>query len=200
MTEGVGRVEAFSDGVFAIAITLLILEIPVPHADGQASLWSALAARWPSYLAFVLSFFVILVCWVNHHELMRLISRIRYPFLFANGFVLLTVTFIPFPTAVLAEHLATESAPAAVTFYCATFVLNSVAWCTLFWTVVRDSLFHAHVDLDTIQRIRRSYLIGLPIYTAATLVSMVVPALGLLVNVSLNLYWVRLCYRPTHRA
>lgn len=104
MAEGTARVEAFSDGVFAIAITLLILEIPVPHpgaGGGHGKLWGSLAAIWPSYLAFVFSFFVILIMWVNHHELMRLVRVVDYPFLFANGFLLLSVTFVPFPTAVL---------------------------------------------------------------------------------------------------
>jgi len=81
MAEGTGRTEAFSDGVFAIAITLLILEIRVPHAGVEGGLWAALVKLWPSYLAFVLSFFVILVMWVNHHELMRLVRAVRYPFL-----------------------------------------------------------------------------------------------------------------------
>jgi len=80
MAEGTGRVEAFSDGVFAIAITLLILEIRVPHAGVQDGLWAGLLALWPSYIAFVLSFFVIVVMWVNHHELMRLVHTVGYPF------------------------------------------------------------------------------------------------------------------------
>ena len=99
MAEGTARVEAFSDGVFAIAITLLILEIRVPHAGAEHGLWAGLVALWPSYVAFVLSFFVILIMWVNHHELIRLVRAVGYPFLFANGLLLLTVTFVPFPTA-----------------------------------------------------------------------------------------------------
>src|SRR5205823_8450239 len=110
MAEGTARVEAFSDGVFAIAITLLILEIRVPPAGGAGGLWAGLLALWPSYVAFLVSFFVVLVMWVNHHELMRLVRVVTYPLLFANGLLLLTVTFVPFPTAVLAQHLATPEA------------------------------------------------------------------------------------------
>ena len=87
MAEGTQRIEAFSDGVFAIAITLLVLEIKVPHADGPEALWHALAGLWPSYVAFLLSFFVILIMWINHHELMRMVRAASYPFLFANGFL-----------------------------------------------------------------------------------------------------------------
>src|SRR2546430_17338014 len=123
MTESAGRVEAFSDGVFAIAITLLILEIRVPHGDG--GLWAGLLALWPSYIAFLMSFVVILIMWVNHHELLRMVRRVNYPFLFANGFLLLTVTFIPFPTAVVAANLATPRSEAAGAVFLGWFALDT---------------------------------------------------------------------------
>jgi len=198
--EPTSRIEAFSDGVFAIAITLLILELRVPHAGAESDLWAGLITLWPSYLAFVLSFFVILIMWVNHHELMRLVRAVGYPFFFANGFVLLNVTFVPFPTAVLAEHLATAEARAAVTFYCGTFVVNSLAWGLLFWTIVHDRLFRTDVDTETIGRIRRAYMAGPLIYVVATLVALVQPALGLALNASLWLLWVRLCYHTRYEA
>ena len=197
--EGIGRVDAFSDAVFAIAITLLILEIQVPHA-GEEGLWQGLVALWPSYLAFVISFFVILIMWINHHELMRLVRAVRYPFLFANGLVLLTVTFVPFPTAVLAEHLAGDEARAAVTFYCGTFVVNSLAWGALLWSIRRDGLFRASVTPATIERIRRAYRVGPLVYTLATLVALAQPVAGLALNASLWLLWIRLCYRTTRDA
>ena len=101
------RVEAFSDGVFAIAITLLILEIKVPH------LLHALLAEWPSLLAFVLSFSAVLVMWINHHGLFNLMQTIDRRSLVANGLLLLLVTFVPFPTAVLAAYIDQEAAHAA---------------------------------------------------------------------------------------
>src|SRR6266545_2073227 len=153
MTESPTRVEAFSDGVFAIAITLLILEIRVPHVDH--GLWAGLVALWPSYIAFLLSFAVILIMWVNHHELLRMVRAVNYPFLFANGFLLLTVTFVPFPTAVLAANLATPDAKAAVAFYCATFVANALLWNLLFATIVRGGLLHANVSAETVANVRR---------------------------------------------
>lgn len=201
MAEDTGRVEAFSDGVFAIAITLLVLEIQVPHpASGGGHLWTALAALWPSYLAFVLSFFVILIMWVNHHELMRLVRTVDYPFLFANGFLLLMVTFVPFPTAVLAQHLATADASVGVAFYCGTFIIISLTWGGLFLTIMRRKLFHPEVHAETIDRIRRAYRAGPLVYTLATGVAFVQPVLGLTVNASLWLLWIRLCYRSTHLA
>ncbi len=193
--EGTGRVEAFSDGVFAIAITLLILEIHVPAPGEAGSLWAGLLGLWPSYLAFALSFFVILVIWVNHHQLVRLVREINYPFLFANGLVLFTVTFVPFPTAVLAEHLVTPDTPAAVAFYCGTFVFYSLAWCLLLSAIERGGLFRGDVDEETVRRIRRAYSVGPLMYFVAAILALVQPTAGLALNASLWLLWIRLSYR-----
>jgi len=111
-------VEAFSDGVFAIAITLLILEIRVPHGDHN--LWAGLRALWPSYIAFLMSFIVILIMWVNHHELLRMVQGRQLSVLFANGFTPPDGDVRPVPTAVLAQNLADPDAKAAVALYCAT--------------------------------------------------------------------------------
>src|SRR6266446_10883485 len=153
MNESPTRVEAFSDGVFAIAITLLILEIKIPHVEH--GLWAGLLALWPSYVAFLMSFAVILIMWVNHHELLRMVQGVNYPFLFANGFLLLTVTFVPFPTAVLAAYLATPDAKTAVAFYCATFVANALLWNVLFATMVRGGLLRPDVTAEAVSKVRQ---------------------------------------------
>jgi uncharacterized membrane protein len=193
MTESPARLEAFSDGVFAIAITLLILEIKVPHANH--GLWAGLAALWPSYVAFVMSFIVILIMWVSHHELTRMIERANYPILFANGLLLLTVTFVPFPTAVLAEHLPTAEAKTAVAFYCATFAVNGAVWNLLFRTMVRSGYLRPEINAATIAGVQRAYYLGLTVYIAAAALAFVQPWLGLLLNVSLWVLWIRLGYR-----
>lgn len=193
MSEAPVRCEAFSDGVFAIAITLLILEIRVPHVEH--GLWAGLVALWPSYLAFLLSFFVILLMWVNHHELLHMVRAINYPFLFANGLLLLTVTFVPFPTAVLAEHLTSPEAKTAVAFYCATFVVNSLAWNLLFSTIVRNGLLRDEISAAAVAGVRKAYYWAPVIYLVSTLVAFILPALGLLLNASLWILWIRLGYR-----
>jgi uncharacterized membrane protein len=193
MSENRARVEAFSDGVFAIAITLLILEIRVPHAEH--GLWAGLLALWPSYVAFLMSFVVVLIMWVSHHELLRMVQRVNYPILFANGMLLLTVTFVPFPTAVLAEHLPTPEAKAAVAFYCATFVVNGLVWNLLLRTMVRSGLLRAEINAATVAGVRKAYYLGLAVYVAATVVALFQPWLGLFLNVSLWALWIRLGYR-----
>ncbi len=196
---GTSRVEAFSDGVFAIALTLLILEIRVPHATPDHTLWAGLVALWPSYVAFVLSFFVVLVMWVNHHELMRLARTVSYPFLFANGLLLLSVTFVPFPTAILAQYLATADAKVAVAFYCGSFLVNSLAWNLLFATIVRGRLLRPDIDAATIVRIRRAYVFGPVVYAVATIAALFQPVLGLVVNASLWLLWIGFGYHSTRQ-
>jgi len=197
LKETTTRVEAFSDAVIAIAITLLILEIKVPHAAGEEHLWTALAGLWPSYVAFLLSFFVIMVMWVNHHELIRMIEPVDYPFFFANGLVLLTVTFVPFPTAVLAEHLNTAEAGAAMAFYCATFIPSSLAWNLLLHTIRRGNLFKPECTAEEISRIARAYSMSAPVYLVATVVAFYQPWLGLAINLALWILWIRLGYHST---
>src|ERR1700761_2870287 len=115
MEKETGRLEAFSDGVFAIAITLLVLELKVPHlATGEeptsAGLRFSLLRQWPSYLALFTSFFTVLIMWVHHHTIFKLVRKADARLLFANGFLLLLVSVVPFPTAVVAEYLATPAA------------------------------------------------------------------------------------------
>src|ERR1035437_1557916 len=96
------RLEAFCDGVFAIALTLLIIEIKVPSIENVHSkeeLWKAFAHEWPSWMAFLLSFITILICWVNHSHAFKLIDKSSTKFTYANGFLLLSIIILPFPTA-----------------------------------------------------------------------------------------------------
>jgi len=199
LADSTTRVEAFSDGVFAIAITLLILEIRVPVGEAAhgASLAANLVQLWPSYLAFLLSFLVILISWVNHHELMRLVRVVDYQFLFANGFLLLTITFIPFPTAVLAEHLAGEEAKTSAAFYCGTYFVASIAWGLLLLSIKRRGRLRHGADAAIVRRISRAYATAPLIYGFATVVALYNVVVGLAINLSLWILWVLLCYRSS---
>lgn len=125
------RLEAFSDGVFAIALTLLIIDIKIPSPDGiagAADLWRALGSLAPSAFAFVLSFAIILITWVNHSAALRLVNASSPPFVYANGFLLLSVVFIPFPTSLLGAFLLTDRASPAVVLYNAVLAIASIGW------------------------------------------------------------------------
>jgi len=187
LTEGTSRIEAFSDGVFAIAVTLLILEVRLQHVGAEGSLSTALIALWPNYLAFAMSFFVILVTWIAHHDLMRMVRVTTRPLQIANGCALVYITFIPFPTAVLATHLGGEEFRTAAVFYCGTFVLGSAAFNLLVATIVRGQLLLPGVGAQTIRRITWAYRITFTIYVIATLLALVAPWLALALNVAVRL-------------
>lgn len=188
------RLEIFSDGVFAIAITLLILEIKVPPADSVHSvkdLWHELFHLWPSYLAFVFSFGNILIIWMNHHRVFDMISKSSTRFMYANGFLLLTVTFIPFPTALLAEYITTDYIKPAVFFYCLSSLLNSLAFVIWVACLLKPKrLLNPDVDTKVFNASVRSTRMGLPIYFATTLLALWLPVLALLFNFSLWILWI----------
>src|SRR5688572_19887405 len=175
------RLEAFSDGVFAIAITLLIIEIKVPHVphgfdDTKKQLLLALLNLWPSFLAFFLSFGTILVMWVNHHGLFKHAHAANNRLLFANGLLLLLVTFIPFPTAVLAEYLDRHGATVGATFYCATMVLVCIGFNLTLWTICVNRAQAGHPEISpTLRRLRLAYRLALLAYLTATALSLVTP-------------------------
>src|SRR6266566_4293713 len=103
---------SLSDGVFAVAITLLVFNLQVPHlptgAISVAALGSALFAQWTSYLTFITSFATILIMWVSHHGIFKMVYRANTPFLFANGLLLLLVTVVPFPTSLVGSPASTS--------------------------------------------------------------------------------------------
>ncbi len=121
------RVELFSDGVFAIAITLLVLElIQILHLESEADLLTTCLHHWHSFLAFFIGFTTILICWINHHTAFEFIETVDTRFLWVNGFLLFVVTLTPFPTAVLAEYLEKETT-VAMAFFGFNYMLISIA-------------------------------------------------------------------------
>lgn len=118
-----GRVEAFSDGVFAIAITLLVLDLKVPS---QPPLLPGLLAEWPIYAAYLISFAFILIMWVNHHSMLQHIVRIDSTFMLLNGLLLLGITVVPFPTSILAQYFLTPEQTVATAVYNGWFFLIGI--------------------------------------------------------------------------
>jgi uncharacterized membrane protein len=167
-----GRIEAFSDGVFAIAITLLILEIKVPHELGAGGLGSALMQEWPSFLAFLTSFFTIGVMWMNHHRLFTLIGAADEVLMGLNLLLLLGVTWIPFPTAVLAEHLTTSNDRAAGVLYGGSFFAMSIVFQVLWRYAIRTPGLLLPDKIEEARSILRQYMGGPLFYLAAVLIAL----------------------------
>ncbi len=160
-TRETARIEAFSDGVFAIAITLLVLDLRVPPQASQVPLGGWLAAQWPSYFAFVDSFATIGIMWINHHRLFTLIRRADHTLLVLNGLLLLGVTVVPFPTALLASSLHRPDARVAAMVYAGTFTCIAIAFNLLWHSVASGSrLLDRRVDPNVARAITRAYAVG----------------------------------------
>jgi uncharacterized membrane protein len=145
------RVEAFSDGVFAIAITLLVLDIHVP-APGTGDLGHQLAAQWPSYAAYVISFLTIGIIWINHHAMLRRISRVDHPTMIWNLLLLMSVGVLPFTTALMAAYLKEGSGEhLAAAVYSASFLVMGL----MFGATNRHILFARSELLDPPIPLRR---------------------------------------------
>jgi uncharacterized membrane protein len=190
------RIEAFSDGVFAIAITLLVLQLKVPAVSAIHSvddLWKGLINLWPSYFAFTLSFGILLVSWVNHHYLFNALDKSSGPFLYANGLFLMTITFMPFPTALLAEFISTDFAKPAIAFYCFGGVVNSLGWNILLHTIYKPrKLVNSESNVILINVIKKSVQIGFIIYTATLILAFWLPIVALVINLLLWIVWISL--------
>jgi uncharacterized membrane protein len=185
------RIEAFSDGVFAIAMTLLVLDIKVPHDIAPpSSLLQALAHQWPVYLAFLTSFATILIMWINHHRLFTHISHCDDQLLFFNGLLLLGVVLVPFPTSLVAEYLGQPGQTTAAMVYNGTFI--AIAFCfNLLWRSAskHGRLLHADHDRDAVAQITESYRRGPLAYVLALVLAFVSVTASLLLNLALAVYF-----------
>jgi uncharacterized membrane protein len=182
-----GRIEAFSDGMFAIAITLLILEVKQP-GPSAGSLASALLKQWPSYLAFLLSFFYIGVMWMNHHRMFTHIRRSNDTLLVLNLLLLLGVTVTPFPTAVLANSLGTPDQRTATIFYNAVFAVIAVFFNVLWRYAVRRELLDKQLAASAAM-ISRQYAVGPLMYLVCLALAFVDARVSIGVNVALAVYF-----------
>jgi uncharacterized membrane protein len=185
------RVEAFSDGVFAIAITLLVLDLKVPRElVPEHSLADVLLQQWPTYLAFFTSFMTILIMWVNHHRIFTLIGRSDDRLLFYNGLLLLGVTIVPFPTSLVAEYLRHDGQRTATIVYTATFVVTGIFFNLLWRTAATgDRLLHPHADPAAVQRIWASFRYGPVWYVVAFALAFVSVTASLVLSLALALYY-----------
>jgi uncharacterized membrane protein len=188
-----GRIEAFSDGVFAIAITLLIIEIGVPHVVGTDSLSEKLLKLWPSYLGYAISFLVIGTVWANHHNRFRLISRSDHILVFLNIVFLMCVAFIPFPTALLADYLSgTEEHRTTAVAVCSGTLAVTAIFFTILWLYAAGNyrLVESAVDPFLLRAMTRRYVFGMLLYILAFALAFFSAAASLALIVILALIFV----------
>lgn len=176
---GTERLVAFSDGVFAIAITLLVLNLVPPQV--QHGLLPALGREWPRYLGYVTSFIIIGILWANHHHIFIHITRANHTLLIINVIFLLWVAVLPFPTALLANYLANPvERRTVVVIYAATFLVGAVLF-NLLWRYGTHNhrLTGKDPDLVAIEKTNRSYAMGPIFYLLDVALSFVSPEAGL---------------------
>ena len=183
------RLEAFSDGVFAVAITLLVLEIHVPTGD---HLWQELKDEWPSFASFFVSFCVIGIIWVNHHGLIDHLKRTDRVVLYLNLLVLMTVVFIPFSTALMAEHLKSGAdETVAALFYALAFLAMGIAF-NLYWTYIVKHRRELGVEIpdEEIRSMSIGFMIGTPIYLVAVAMAFISPPVVLVIILAVAAYYM----------
>lgn len=194
--KSLARLEMFSDGVFAIAITLLILEIKTPPFDSIHSvndLEKALVHLWPSYFAFFYSFGGILIQWIIHHNTFNRLDKTSRPLLYTNGFLLFTIVFFPFPTALLAEYINTAYAMPAIVFYGIASVVNSIAWFLFIRSIKKPKrLLNDSFSTEEYNKLRISNRFAMIVYTSTALLAVWLPYIALIINVAVWILWVYL--------
>jgi uncharacterized membrane protein len=190
LTSETARLEAFSDGVFAIAITLLILEIKVPGSD-VAGLGRELTRQWPSYLAFFISFAFIGIMWMNHHRMFTHIKKSDNVLLVLNLALMFGVCVIPFTTALLAAHLGHPGARVAVVVYDSAYFVIAIFFNWLWrYAARRDGhLLSSEVNREAAQRITEQYNYGPVAYAIAIAIAWVSITASLLINLVLALFF-----------
>jgi len=187
------RIETFSDGVFCIAVTLLSIEIGVElHGEvTNKGLQHALLAKWPICLAYVISFINVLLAWIGHHGLFKLLRKTDNSIMMTNGLLLMLVALVPFPTKTLGEFLLSGGFRTAVIFYTGYFVLISLAF-RLLWFVAgrnKDLLVH-DITEKQIKQTSRNENIGLICNTIILAVAFINPWAALALSFGMWVYWV----------
>ena len=188
------RLEAFSDGVIAIAITLLVLEVRVPEAEdvhSTTALWHELRDLWPAYLGYLISFVTIGIMWANHHNIFRHIARTDHYLILSNTLFLLCIGFLPFPTALLTEYLGEPGERTAAVVYSGWFLVTVRSYFLLWWYPshngrLLDPEANPHAVAETTKRFR----LGPPSYALAFVLAFVSTAASLVVLLLLALIYV----------
>ncbi len=189
-----GRIEAFSDGVFAIAATLLILEIHVPTVkNGDAgALLDALRLQWPNYLAYFMGFSTIVIMWINHHSLFRLVRRSSHGLLIWNSLLLLVISVVPFPTALVADYLPSFDATAqvALAVYSGWGIVIALAYNGLWWHMSSGNrLINRKADPREVRAVTQSYFFGPILYLAALLAALLASQASVAINLFLVIFF-----------
>jgi uncharacterized membrane protein len=190
LVEGTGRLEAFSDGVFAIVVTLLIIEVHLPTlvGSGTPAMLAALAEIAPKLISFTVSFATIAIYWVNHHHFFSRVTHSDWKLLWANNLLLFWLTVVPFTTAVVGDH---PTEPVAVFIYGINLALAAASFALMGWYVYfKGDLVSPAITQAERHREWRRAIIGAVVYLGAALIGLVSPPIAVLLFLTLPFAWV----------
>ena len=183
------RLETFADGVFAIAATLLIIDVSV-RAPGPG-LGQAVLHAWPQYGAYAVSFITIGIMWMNHHSCMRQIGAIDRTFMTLNLLLLMCIAFVPFPTHLIAEHFHDDGLRAAAFTYGVTMTVTALFFGSFWFYAIRGNrLVAKEADPKVISGISRTFRPGAPLYGTATLAAFWSPKLSVALYAAIALLYM----------
>jgi len=186
-----GRLEAFADGVFAIAATLLILNVDAQVPADVHDLGAQIVDIWPSYLAYAVSFVTIGIMWINHHTMMDQIKRADRRFLIATVGLLMCIAFVPYPTRVVAEHIRGAGAQDAALLYGFTLVVTAIFFnINWFYASRGRRLLRPDADRAIVSGVTRAYIPGPYIYLGATLVAFASPKASVILFMLIALFYI----------
>ena len=188
MENGTTRFETFSDGVFAIAATLLVLELSV---SADKDLGHELLHIWPQYLAYITSFVTIGIIWMNHHHTVSLIARTDRTMLFINNLLLLTVAFLPFPTGLVGDRIRGDGEQAAALAYAGTLLVMAVLH-QVWWQYARRNrrLIAEGTPDSALRAVDRAYWPGVPMYGAVFVVALFSPLAAVVITFAIAAFYL----------
>jgi uncharacterized membrane protein len=187
-----GRVEAFSDGVFAVAITILVFNVQPPRGAAPGQLLQALGSQWPTYAAYVASFMTVGIMWINHHAMFQRIAHVDRPLLVLNLVLLMVIVLVPFPTSLMGQYVPAggDDARAAATVYAGLAVLISICFSSVWlYTLTHPAVLAPGMDREAALKMAPRFALGFVMYVLCLPLAQVSPIAVVFVLVLAALYY-----------
>ncbi|MFT3705338.1 MAG: TMEM175 family protein [Agriterribacter sp.] len=193
MEKQTGRLEAFSDGIFGVAITLLAIEIGIAEYDGATNLnlWQKITEKWPEYFAYFNSFATVLLIWMGHHKILNKIWKATHQIILINGLLLLFVVLFPYPTKMVGTFIGTPAVNTAVSFYAGFTGLIVVCMLLLNICIMRNrkAIIHPDKDIPWLNNMMKGQMIGIAVYALAAVIAFYQPNISLALTFGMWVFW-----------
>lgn len=193
MEKQTARLEAFSDGIFGVAITLLAIEIGIQEYEGatNANLWQRIVEKWPEYFTYFNSFATVLLIWMGHHKIINQIHKANHWIILLNGFVLLLVVLFPYPTRMVGAFINTEAENTAAAFYAGFTGLIVVSMLMLNTGIIKNKHLMTSADksLPMLRSLQKQQIMGVVLYAASSVIALFNVAIALAITFFMWVYW-----------